>query len=63
MSANIAVLGGGVAGVVVANELARSGANVDLIERAPKLGGLHRSVTADGMAFDIGAFVFSEAIC
>jgi protoporphyrinogen oxidase len=61
MSANIAVLGGGVAGVVVANELARSGANVDLIERAPKLGGLHRSVTADGMAFDIGAFVFSEA--
>lgn len=60
MSAKIAVLGGGVAGVVVAGELARQGAEVDVLERLPRLGGLHRSFIADGMSFDIGAFVFNK---
>lgn len=60
MSAKVVVLGGGAAGVVVANELARRGAAVELLERAPRLGGLHRSIAIDGMHFDIGAFVFSK---
>ena len=56
---NVAVLGGGVAGVVAANELARSGMfNVDLIERDTRLGGLQRSVRMGDLVYDIGAFVF-----
>jgi protoporphyrinogen oxidase len=55
----IAVLGGGVAGCVLAQQLAMMpDVEVDLIEREPRLGGLHRSVTIDGAAFDIGAFIF-----
>ena len=56
-----AVLGGGIAGCTVAAELARSGrVSVTLFERAPRLGGLHRSERAGGFVFDIGAFVFVE---
>lgn len=56
-----AVLGGGVAGIAVAAELAASGLyDVDLIEGAPRLGGLHRSVEAGGLHFDIGAFLYME---
>lgn len=55
----IAVLGGGITGTVLARELAKAPhISVDLIERAPRLGGLHRSVTIDGTVYDIGAFVF-----
>lgn len=55
----IAILGGGVAGVVLANELARStdAFRIDLIEREDRLGGLHHSPCFDGMHFDIGTFV------
>ena len=60
MSRRIAVLGGGVGGVVVAHDLAMRGAAVDLYERAPALGGLHRSVVFDGDAFDIGVFGFPD---
>jgi protoporphyrinogen oxidase len=56
----IAILGGGAAGVVAAKELADRGASVDLFERQPELGGLHRSVSIGGDAFDIGAFTFSR---
>src|SRR5205814_87414 len=38
--------------------LARRGADVDLFERNSILGGLHRSVEADGDVWDIGAFFF-----
>jgi protoporphyrinogen oxidase len=54
----VAVLGGGAAGVVAADTLARRGADVDLFERNSILGGLHRSVEADGDVWDIGAFFF-----
>ncbi len=60
MNERVAVFGGGAAGVVLANELARRGAPVDLLEKAPRLGGLHRSTAAAGMEFDIGAFLFSK---
>ena len=56
----VAVLGGGVAGVVAAAELARKpGIDVVLYEKAPHLGGLQHSVTIDGAAYDIGAFIFT----
>jgi len=56
----VAVLGGGAAGVVAADTLARRGAAVDLFERNSVLGGLHRSVECDGDVFDIGAFFFTN---
>jgi protoporphyrinogen oxidase len=55
----VAVLGGGAAGLLIAHELSLvPGLRVDLVERAPWLGGLHRSVSAGGLVFDIGAFAF-----
>lgn len=57
----IAVLGGGISGLMVARELAdQPGAEVDLYERDTRLGGLLRSVRADGLEFDIGAFAFGH---
>jgi protoporphyrinogen oxidase len=59
LTCRVAVLGGGAAGVVAADALATRGAEVDLFERNPILGGLHRSVECDGDVFDIGAFFFT----
>ena len=57
----IAVLGGGVAGVTLASELARSeAADVTVIEKDRVLGGLHRSTQLDGCTYDIGTFLFSS---
>ncbi|HEV7587767.1 MAG TPA: FAD-dependent oxidoreductase [Longimicrobium sp.] len=57
-----AVLGGGIAGIAVAAELADSGVyEVDLIEGAPRLGGLHRSLDVGGLHYDIGAFFYDAA--
>ncbi len=54
----IAILGGGVTGVVLAGELSTSPSfEVELIEKAPVLGGLHRNFTTDNLNYDIGAFV------
>jgi len=56
-----AVLGGGIAGCTLAAELAKSGrVDVTLLERAPALGGLHRSEQVGPYVFDIGAFVFVD---
>jgi protoporphyrinogen oxidase len=60
MTKRIAVLGGGAAGVVSARELSARGAKVDIFEREPQLGGLHRSLIIDGDAFDVGVFLFWE---
>jgi protoporphyrinogen oxidase len=60
-SPRVAVLGGGAAGVTAARHLAKSSlARVDLIEIAPELGGLHKSVVIEGKAYDVGAFAFGE---
>jgi phytoene dehydrogenase-like protein len=57
----VAILGGGVAGVVLAQELAGDARfRVDLVERETRLGGLHRSVSAGGATYDIGAFAFES---
>ena len=60
MRTSIAVLGGGAAGVVAAQELAVRGAAVELFERQAQLGGLHRSIVLGGDAFDTGTFFFSH---
>jgi len=59
----VAVLGGGVSGVVAAAALNKRGILVDLIEKEHSLGGLHRSVSIDGVAYDIGAFIFGSDHC
>jgi hypothetical protein len=57
----IAILGGGISGVILANELAKSSAiSVSLLERSPWLGGLHRSIRVGELAFDIGTFFFDH---
>jgi protoporphyrinogen oxidase len=57
----VAVLGGGISGVVLAGELARDPRfQVDLIEKTPRLGGLHRSVTLGGAVYDVGPFLFGH---
>ncbi|MCY3734951.1 MAG: FAD-dependent oxidoreductase [Gemmatimonadaceae bacterium] len=61
MTKRIAVIGGGISGVCTACELAKDPRlSVDVIERAPRLGGLHRSVCLDGFAFDVGYFIFND---
>jgi len=60
--ARVAILGGGVAGLIVAHELTRRcrGLQVELLEKSSALGGLHRTIQADGLKFDIGAFFFER---
>lgn len=49
------VVGSGLAGLFAANQLAREGEDVVLIERASEIGGMLRSIPGDnGLAFDIG---------
>lgn len=57
----VAVLGGGISGLMVARELADTpGAEVEVLERDTRLGGLLRSENAGGLEFDIGAFGFGH---
>ncbi len=52
------VIGGGLAGISAALELADSGARVTLLEVRPRLGGAAYSFTRDGLAVDNGQHVF-----
>lgn len=56
---HVAVVGGGVSGLVAARELARGGATVTLVERDTTLGGRVRGAELDGVTFDIGAEAFA----
>ncbi|HVR39415.1 MAG TPA: FAD-dependent oxidoreductase, partial [Thermoanaerobaculia bacterium] len=61
MTERVAVLGGGAAGVVAASYLSRDPRfTVELLECSDRLGGLHRGTHIDGIALDIGAFLFSS---
>lgn len=60
MGKRVAVLGGGITGVVGARMLARSGMDVTIFEAASTLGGLQRSHRFDGLTFDIGPFSLSR---
>ncbi|QIM15597.1 NAD(P)-binding protein [Leucobacter insecticola] len=50
----VAVIGGGLAGLVAAWELARAGVGVSLFERSERLGGRIASAEIHGVRFDVG---------
>jgi hypothetical protein len=50
----VAVLGGGLAGLVAARSLARAGADVTVYEQRDEVGGRVRSVHEDGYVYDRG---------
>jgi protoporphyrinogen/coproporphyrinogen III oxidase len=51
----VVVVGGGIAGLVVATRLAAAGARVALLERSNRLGGNVRTIPFAGRALDVGA--------
>lgn len=52
----VVVLGGGIAGLIAAHELARHGVAADVYEAGPRLAGMAASHTdADGFSYDVGA--------
>lgn len=57
----VAVVGGGLAGLVVARRLAEHGVDVTLFERRDTLGGRVRSIREDGFVFDRGFQVLFTA--
>ncbi|PIN25277.1 4,4'-diapophytoene desaturase [Handroanthus impetiginosus] len=56
----VAVVGGGISGLVAAYVVAKDGAEVVLYEREDSLGGRAKTVTVDGNALDLGFMVFSQ---
>jgi squalene-associated FAD-dependent desaturase len=54
----VAVVGGGLAGITAALDLARGGAKVTLLESRPRLGGAAYSVQRNGLQVDNGQHVF-----
>lgn len=55
MKKRTVVVGGGLAGVSVAARLAKSGMDVTLLEKAPKLGGRAVTIPLKGFNFNFGA--------
>jgi hydroxysqualene dehydroxylase len=55
---DVAILGGGVAGICAALRCAEAGASVALLEVRPRLGGAAYSVQRDGLTIDNGQHVF-----
>ena len=53
------MVGGGVAGLVIARDLARAGVEVTLLEASDRLGGQLASVTVAGIEVDAGAESFA----
>jgi squalene-associated FAD-dependent desaturase len=58
LAERVAVIGGGLGGITVALDCADAGCEVTLVEAAPRLGGLTRSVLRNGTWFDNGQHVF-----
>jgi oxygen-dependent protoporphyrinogen oxidase len=54
----IIVIGGGIAGLAAAYELARRGVDVHLLEASNRLGGLIRTEVVDGFTIDAGPDAF-----
>lgn len=51
-SGQVAVIGGGIAGMAVAYYLGKAGISVDLYEAEPQIGGLARSFNFDGLTIE-----------
>ncbi len=58
VSARVAVIGGGVAGIAAALDCAAAGAQVTLLEVRPRLGGAAYSFAREGLTMDNGQHVF-----
>ena len=58
MTVGVVVVGGGLAGMAAALDLADAGAEVVLVERRARLGGLTSSFRRNGLWFDNGQHVF-----
>ena len=59
----VAIIGGGLAGLVAATELRIRGHGVRLFEAAPELGGLARTVVDDdGFSYDFGAHFITNRL-
>ncbi|MET3637475.1 protoporphyrinogen/coproporphyrinogen oxidase [Curtobacterium oceanosedimentum] len=56
---DVVVVGGGVAGLVAARDLAKGGAHVVLVEAGDRLGGMIRRHTVAGLDLDLGAESFA----
>jgi 1-hydroxycarotenoid 3,4-desaturase len=59
VSKQVAVVGGGVGGLVAAIEAASHGAEVTLLERATHLGGKMRQIEIEGRRIDVGPTVLT----
>lgn len=59
IEADVVVVGGGVAGLVVAHDLARAGVRVIVCEASDRVGGLLRRGTVAGIDVDLGAESFA----
>ena len=57
-AARVIVVGGGLAGITAALDLAARGAEVTLVEVRPRLGGAAYSVSREGLEMDNGQHVF-----
>ena len=55
MKREVVVVGGGVAGLVAARELAATGRDVLLLEGSAQVGGKLRTAQVAGLAVDVGA--------
>lgn len=55
----VVVVGAGVGGLTTAIELARSGASVTVLEKAPAVGGKMRTISVDGRRIDVGPTVLT----
>lgn len=56
---DVVVVGAGIAGLVVARDIAAAGRSVVLLEAGERAGGLLRSGDLDGVAIDVGAESFA----
>ena len=56
--AQVAVIGGGLAGITAAIALAEAGAAVTLLEARPRLGGATSSFARDGLVVDTGQHIY-----
>ena len=57
-SSDFVVLGGGIAGLTIAREIARAGRSVTVVERESTVGGLARTMRREGFSFDLGGHRF-----